>query len=141
MLKPGVLQRRITGEVISRFEKKGFNIIAAKLLKISKNLAEIHYAEHKGKNFYKYLIEYITSTPVLAMIVEREDAVKTLRKLTGPTNPFEASPGTIRGDYGVTTPKNILHASDSLNSAKREIDLFFKEDEIYTWEDGNIKWR
>jgi nucleoside-diphosphate kinase len=140
MIKPGVLQRRIFGEVITRLEQKGFNIIAMKMLYITKELAETHYGEHKGKPFYEPLLEYMTSGTSVAMVLERENAIATLRQIAGATNPDEATPGTIRGDYAVITRRNIIHASDSPESAKREIELFFTDDEIYSFEDGNDKW-
>jgi nucleoside-diphosphate kinase len=140
LIKPGVLQRRLFGEVLQRMEKCGFNIIALKMIHISKELAEKQYAEHEGKSFYEPLIEYMTSDVSIAMVVERENAIAALRRLAGPTNPDEASPGTIRGDFGVITRRNILHASDSPESAQREIGLFFADDEIFSFEDGNEKW-
>jgi nucleoside-diphosphate kinase len=140
MIKPGVLQRRIVGEIISRLEKNGFNLIAIKILQFTRELAEKHYAEHIGKPFYEPLVEYMIAGPSIAMVLERENAVKVLRRLAGPTNPDEASPGTIRGDFGVITRRNILHASDSPESAAREISLFFSPDEIVPFEDGNARW-
>lgn len=140
LIKPGVLQRRIIGEVISRIEKDGFRITAMKMFRFTDELAGKHYAEHKGKHFYPQLIEYMTSAPCIAMILERENAVHVLRKITGPTTPDEAPPGTIRGDYGMHTPMNIVHASDSHESAQREIDLFFTEEEHYEYEDPCAKW-
>jgi len=140
MIKPGVLQRRIFGEVITRLEQKGFNIIAMKMLEITKELAETHYGEHKGKPFYEPLVKYMTSGTSVAMVLERENAIATLRQISGATNPDEATPGTIRGDYAVITRRNIIHASDSPESAKREIELFFTKDEIFSFEDGNDKW-
>ena len=140
MLKPGVLQRRLAGEILTRLEKKGFNIIALKQEKLSSKLAERHYAEHKGKDFYEPLLKYMTSSPVIMMILERENAIAALRKMAGPTDVNEAAPGTIRGDYGVITRHNLIHASDSMESAKREMNLFFSEDEITPFEDGNERW-
>jgi len=140
ILKPGILQRRLTGTVISRIEKKGFDIIGMKLVKISKKTVETHYKEHAGKPFYESLTGYMTSSPSIVMVLERENAVSALRKLTGSTNPDEAQPGTIRGDYGLHVERNIIHASDSSESAKREVELFFTEDEINPFEDGNSLW-
>jgi nucleoside-diphosphate kinase len=140
MLKPGVLQRRIAGEVITRFERKGLRIIALKLLRIDKITAETHYAEHKGKDFYEKLLEYTLSGPVIAMILEGEEAVSVVRRLAGPTSLGDSLPGTIRGDYAARTRLNIIHASDSPGSAEREIGLFFRPEEICAWEDGNQKW-
>jgi nucleoside-diphosphate kinase len=140
MLKPGVLQRRIVGEVLGRFEKKGLKIIALKLVRISLEMAEAHYAEHKGRDFYEKLVEYTLSGPVAAMILEGEDAVAVVRRLVGPTNLLEAPAGTIRGDYAARTRLNIVHASDSPASAEREMALFFRPDELCPWEDGNVQW-
>ncbi len=140
MLKPGVLQRRLVGEILTKLEKKGFNIIALKMKNLSRETAERHYAEHKGKDFYEPLLKYMTSSPVIMMILERENAIAALRKLAGPTNVDEAAPGTIRGDYGVITRRNLIHASDSSESAEREMALFFSEDEIVPFEDGNSRW-
>jgi nucleoside-diphosphate kinase len=140
MLKPGVLQRRIVGEVIGRFERKGLKIIALKMLQMDKTMAETHYAEHKGKDFYDKLIEYTLSGPVLAMILEGEEAIALVRRLAGPTDIHESPPGTIRGDFAARTRLNIVHASDSDESAARETARFFKPEEICVWEDGNAPW-
>ena len=130
MVKPDGVQRGIAGIVISRFESKGLKLIAAKLMTIDKNLASKHYAEHVGKPFYEKLVSFITSGPVLAMIWEGQDSIATVRTAVGKTNPAEAGPGTIRGLYGMTTGRNIIHASDSPASAEREINLFFSKKEI-----------
>jgi nucleoside-diphosphate kinase len=140
MLKPGVLQRRLLGEIISRLEKSGFNIVGLKMLKISRELAETHYGEHKGKAFYDSLVDYITSDVAVAMVLERVNAIATLRKLAGATNPEQAAPGTLRADYAVETTKNIIHASDAPETAKREISLFFDEKELFPFQDGNAAW-
>jgi nucleoside-diphosphate kinase len=140
MLKPGTLQRRIVGEVLSRIERKGLNLIALKLTRIDRALAERHYAEHLGKVFYDKLIDYTVSGPVVAFVLEGEDAILKLRRLCGPTDVKESTPGTIRGDFCFTTRLNIIHASDSPESAAREIGLFFSEDELVPWSDGNHVW-
>jgi nucleoside-diphosphate kinase len=140
MLKPGVLQRRIVGDVISRIERKGLKIVALKLMSISRELCETHYSEHVGKEFYAPLVAYMTSGPVIAFIVEGESAISVLRLLCGPTAVDKAQPGTIRGDLAALTRKNIIHASDSTASADREIGLFFKPEEIIRWEDPNEGW-
>ncbi len=140
MLKPGVLSRRITGEIITRLERKGFDIVAAKLMQIPAALAETHYAEHRDKPFFRELVDYITSGPVLAMVLQGEAAISMLRTMCGSTRASEAAPGTIRGDYAMHTGLNIIHASDSEASARREIDLFFRPDEILGWQDGNDPW-
>ena len=140
IIKPGALQRRLVGEIISRFETKGFRILGMKTIKIPAKIAEKHYEEHIGKVFYESLLAYMTSDPSVVLVLERENAVESLRKLAGATNPDSAEPGTIRGDYGVTTKKNIVHASDSLESAKREIAIFFKEEEIINYKDSLKEW-
>lgn len=140
MLKPGVLQRRIVGEVLTRFERKGLRIVGLKLMKISDELVAKHYAEHVGKAFYEKLVEYTVSGPVIAMVIEGEDAIATVRRLVGPTDAAAALPGTIRGDFAYRTRLNIVHASDSSASAEREIGLFFKAEEIFDWMDGNAEW-
>lgn len=140
MLKPGALQRRIVGDVISRIERKGLKIIALKLMSIPRRLAETHYEEHKEKPFFGDLVEYITSAPVVAMVVEGEEAISIVRLLCGATKVDQAMPGTIRGDYATQTQMNIIHASDSPESSAREIGLFFSEDEILQYEDGNARW-
>ncbi len=140
ILKPGVLQRHLVGEVIKRLEMASLKIVGMKLIKISKELAEEQYAEHKGKVFYEPLIEYMTSGPVIVMAVEGENAIHVIRKLAGATNPIDALPGTIRGDYALITKKNVIHASDSRESAQRELALFFKEEEIVEYELPDEQW-
>ncbi len=140
MLKPGVLERRLAGEILARIERKGFDLVAAKLMRVTRDLAERHYAEHRGKAFFVELVDYVTSGPVLAMVLEGDGAVLMLRKLCGSTKAEEAAPGTIRGDYAMHTGLNIIHASDSAESAAREIGLFFRPEEILAWRDGNEEW-
>ncbi|MCK5674451.1 MAG: nucleoside-diphosphate kinase [Spirochaetales bacterium] len=140
IIKPGALQRRLIGEIISKFETKGFRILGMKTMKIPVEIAEKHYSEHLGKAFYEPLLAYMTSDPAVVMVLERENAVESLRRLAGSTNPDSAEPGTIRGDYGVTTKKNIVHASDSPESAKREIDIFFNKEEIINYSDSLKEW-
>lgn len=140
MLKPGVLQRRIAGEIITRLERKGFQIIAMKLMQIPRELAETHYEEHREKPFFGELTGYVTSAPVLAMVLEGEEGISRLRLLCGATKVEQALPGTIRGDFAAQTTMNIIHASDSPESASREIGLFFANDEIIAYEDGNADW-
>jgi nucleoside-diphosphate kinase len=140
MLKPGVLQRRIAGELLSRFERKGLKITALKLLRLDREMVETHYAEHRGRDFYEKLVEYTLSGPVIAMVLEGEEAIAVVRRLAGPTNLLEAPAGTIRGDYAARTRLNIVHASDSPASAEREIGLFFKPEDFCPWEDGNRDW-
>jgi nucleoside-diphosphate kinase len=128
------------GKILSRFEEKGLQIVAVKLMQIDEELAKTHYGEHAEKPFFPGLVEYITSSPALAMVIEGEEAITTIRKLVGATNPLEADLGTIRGDYGMDTGRNIIHASDSPASAEREIGLFFNEDEICDYDivDNNL---
>ncbi|MDX9957289.1 MAG: nucleoside-diphosphate kinase [Clostridia bacterium] len=140
MLKPGIVQRRLVGEILARIEKKGLDIVALKLMKIDRKLAETHYIEHVGKDFYEPLVNYIISGPVVAMVVRGDDAVSLLRKLCGATKVEDALPGTIRGDYADHTRKNVIHASDGAESAKREIGLFFSPAELISWKDGNDEW-
>jgi nucleoside-diphosphate kinase len=140
MLKPGVLQRRICGEVLTRLERKGLKIIAMKLVRPDKTTIEAHYMEHRGRDFYEKLLAYTLSGPVIALILEGEEAVSTVRRLVGATNLSDAAAGTIRGDYAARTRLNIVHASDSPASAERETALFFRPDEICPWEDGNQQW-
>lgn len=129
-MKPDAVSRRLMGKILSRFEEKGLQVIAVKLMQIDEELAKAHYGEHEGKPFFEDLIAYITSSPSLAMVIKGEDAISTIRKMVGATNPLEADMGTIRGDFAMDTGRNIIHASDSPDSAEREINLFFDESEI-----------
>lgn len=140
MVKPDGVQRNLIGEIVSRFEKKGFQLVGAKLMSISTELAEQHYGEHKEKPFFKELVDFITSGPVFAMVWEGENVIAEARKMMGKTNPQDAAPGTIRGDYGIQVSMNIIHGSDSPESAKREIELFFNEDELVSYEKTISKW-
>ncbi len=140
MLKPGVLQRRIVGEVLSRLEAKGFRIIGLKMMRVSRQLAETHYREHRDKAFFGELVDYICSAPLIALVLEADGAVAMLRHLCGATKADQAAPGTIRGDFALHTNFNIIHASDSHESAEREIGLFFGPEEIFDWEDCNHGW-
>lgn len=130
MLKPDAVLRRLTGKILTRFEERGLEIVAAKMLVIPRELAQQHYAEHEEKPFFADLVDYITSGPVLATVIEGEECITLIRKMVGATNPKEADTGTIRGDYAIDTGRNIIHASDSPASAEREIKLFFKADEL-----------
>lgn len=140
MLKPGVLQRRIVGEVLSRFERKGLKIVGLKLMQLDRDLVETHYREHVGKDFYGKLVAYTLSGPVVAMVLQGDGVIAAVRRLVGPTDVTNALPGTIRGDFAYQTRLNIVHASDSPASAEREINLFFTEQEIIDWEDDNERW-
>jgi len=127
LIKPDGVQRGLIGEIITRFERKGLKIDAMKLLTMSRKLAEEHYAEHVGKPFYEKLVNFMTSGPIVAMVIEGREAIKVVRKLAGATDPVEAEPGTIRGDFSTLEPANTLHASDSPEAAEREIKRFFPE--------------
>jgi len=140
MIKPDAVSRGLTGEIIRRIEKKGLKIVALKMIRVDKATAEKHYAEHKGKPFYSGLVSFITSAPVIAGVVEGKEAVKVLRKLIGKTDPKEADLGTIRGDLAIDVGLNCVHASDSLESAKREISLYFKPEEILSYERCEEEW-
>lgn len=140
MVKPDGVQRNLIGEIVSRFEKKGFQLVAAKLMQISRELAEQHYAEHKERPFFGELVDFITSGPVFAMVWQGENVIATARKMMGATNPQEADVGTIRGDYGIQVGMNIIHGSDSPESAEREINLFFKPEEIIEYDKTINKW-
>jgi len=140
ILKPDAIQRGIVGEIISRFEKKGFKIVGLKMMEVDPKLAEQHYIEHKDKPFYSELVEFITSGPVIVFVVEGKNAISNVRKMVGSTNPEEALPGTIRHDYGLHIGKNIIHASDSRESAEREIDLFFNINEIIEYKRIDEDW-
>ncbi|TFE03086.1 nucleoside-diphosphate kinase [Jeotgalibacillus salarius] len=140
MVKPDGVQRGLIGEVISRFERKGFKLSAAKLMVISDDLAKKHYGEHADKPFFGELVDFITSGPVFAMIWEGEDVVKTARHMMGATKPSEADLGTIRGDYGLTVGKNMIHGSDSLESAEREMNLFFGDNAALEYKKSVDEW-
>ncbi len=140
MIKPDGVQRALVGQVITRFESKGLKVVAAKMMSIDKELAAEHYREHLGKPFYDKLISYITSGPVLATVLEGADAISCVRTVVGKTNPQEAAPGTVRGDFGMETGRNLIHASDSPESAKREISLFFTDHEILEYKRIDEEW-
>jgi len=129
-LKPEAVMRGLMGEIISRIERKGLTIAAMKLLQTTRKQAEKIYEVHKGKNFYEPLIDHVTSGPILAMVIEGPNAVSVLRNMIGKTNPIEAQPGTVRGDFALNVQKNMIHASDNLENAKKEIEILFREDEI-----------
>lgn len=131
MIKPDGVQRQLMGDIVKRFEAKGFKLVAAKLMVISEELAKKHYKEHEDKPFFGELVDFITSGPVFAMTWEGENVIKLSRNLIGVTDPQEASPGTIRGDFATKLSNNIIHGSDSLESAEREINLFFGNSELH----------
>ena len=127
LVKPDGVSRGLCGEIVARFERRGYELRGARLLKITKALANQHYAEHKGKPFFRDLVDFITSGPVLALAVSGEDAIAGVRGLMGPTHPKDAAPGTIRGDYATLLGENVVHGSDSKASARRELRLFFPD--------------
>lgn len=139
-VKPDGVQRALVGEIIQRFEAKGFTLVGLKLLKVSRELAEQHYDVHKDKPFFAGLVSFITSGPVVAMVWEGEGVVASARKLIGATNPLSAEPGTIRGDYGVSIGRNLIHGSDAVETAQREIGLWFGEDELAGWQPTITPW-
>ena len=130
MIKPDAHARRLSGEILARFERRGFTIRGMKLLRVTGDQAASHYAEHEGKPFYPELVEFITSGPVVAMVLEGPAAVSTVRTMMGATDPLGSAPGTIRGDYALEIGENAVHGSDSVDSAEREIAIYFTEDEL-----------
>jgi len=140
MIKPDGVQRGLIGEIIARLERRGLKIVAMKMLWVSPELAARHYAVHQGKPFYEGLVRYITSGPVVAMVVEGPRAVEVVRKTMGATDPAKAEPGTIRADFGLTIGRNLVHGSDGPETAAFEIGLFFREEEILSYERDVDRW-
>lgn len=140
LIKPDGIQRGLSGEIIGRFERRGLRLVGMKLMQMGKDMAAEHYAEHKGKGFYEGLITYITSGPIIAMVWEGTEAIRNAREMLGKTRPWEAAPGTIRGDFALDTGRNIVHGSDGADSAAREIGLFFKPEELIAWERTVDPW-
>ncbi|AYU55271.1 nucleoside-diphosphate kinase [Staphylococcus debuckii] len=140
MIKPDGVQRKLVGEIIARLEKKGLKLVGGKFMTVSKEKAETHYGEHADKPFYEGLVSFITSAPVFAMVVEGENVVEVTRNMIGKTNPTEAAPGTIRGDLGLTVGRNVIHGSDSVESAKREISLWFEPNELSVYTANDEEW-
>lgn len=140
MVKPDAVQRGFIGEIISRFEKKGIKIVAMKMVDVSKEFAEKHYAIHKGKPFFKPTVDYITSSPVVAMVLEGINAIDMVRGMMGKTDPQQANMGTIRGDYGQFIGRNIIHGSDGKDTAEFEINLWFKPEEIIRYKRIDESW-
>ncbi len=140
MIKPDAVQRGLVGEIIARFEKKGLKLVGMKLLQVDRALAEAHYAEHRGKSFFEPTVAYIMSSPVVAMVWQGKNAVALARQLMGSTKPVEASPGSIRGMYGVDVSRNIIHGADSVASAEREIALYFKPAELIDYPKAAEEW-
>jgi nucleoside-diphosphate kinase len=130
LIKPDAMGRRLAGEILSRFEQRGLSVRAAKLVRVDLDLAELHYAEHREKPFFGELVEFLTSAPTLALVLEGESAISVVRATVGATNPVNAAPGTIRGDLALAMPDNLVHGSDASESAEREIALWFSDGEL-----------
>lgn len=140
LFKPDCVQRRLSGKLLARLEDKGLKIVGMKMLRITKELSARHYAEHVSKPFYPLLEQFITSGPVIALVAEGPQAVAVVRAMMGPTNGVQAAPGTIRGDYGVSRQMNLMHGSDSTDAAKREIEVYFRPDELISYETTLREW-
>lgn len=140
LVKPDGVQRGLIGEVISRLERRGLRLVAAKFQQISRSMAELHYAVHKGKPFYDGLIDYITSSPVMAMVWEGPNAVAAVRQTMGATRPIDADPGSVRHDFSLDVGRNLTHASDSIPTAIEEIELWFKSHELVQWTRDMDRW-
>ncbi|MBC6476120.1 MAG: nucleoside-diphosphate kinase [Hormoscilla sp. GM102CHS1] len=139
-IKPDGVQRSLVGDIIRRFEVKGFTLVGLKLMNVSRELAEKHYEVHKERPFFSSLIEFITSGPVVAMVWEGDGVVASARKIIGATNPLNAEPGTIRGDFGIDVGRNLIHGSDTIETAQREINLWFTQAELVSWKPSLMSW-
>jgi nucleoside-diphosphate kinase len=140
LLKPDCLQRRLAGDILRRFEQKGLRLAGLKLVRPARPLAEQHYAVHKGKPFYDSLLAFLTSGPTLAVVLEGREAVAVVRQLMGPTDGTKAPPGTIRGDYAISVQNNLIHGSDSTDNAAAEIALWFRPDELVSYQPTDAAW-
>ncbi len=140
LLKPDAVQRGLIGEIIGRIERRGLKIVGMKMMRVTPELAERHYGEHKGKPFYEPLVRFITSAPIVAMVVEGPQAISVMRAMMGKTDAKQADPGTIRGDYGLSNRHNLMHGSDSPESAEREIALFFNSEELFAYARSSEAW-
>lgn len=140
IIKPDAVQRGLVGQIIHRFERRGLRIAALKFMQITPDLARLHYAVHEGRPFYEPLVDYITSGPVAVMLLEGKDAIQVARRTMGATNPAQADPGTIRADFGLEVGRNLVHGSDSPQTAAFEIPLFFREGEIVSWKRDLGRW-
>ncbi len=140
LIKPDAMQRGLAGEIVTRLERKGLKIIAMKMLQMDKNLAQRHYAIHKGKVFFDRLVDFITSSPTIAIVFQGKDAVGVIRRTMGETDPVKAQAGTIRGDFGLDIEHNLIHGSDSAENASKEIELFFSTEEIIDYHKDINKW-
>ena len=139
-IKPDGVQRGLVGPILTRFERRGFRIVGLKMLNVPREMAEKHYAVHQGKFFYEDLVNYISSGPVAAMVLEGVEVIKAVRLMVGSTRPYEAAPGTIRGDYAVTGLRNLIHASDAPETAQAEINLWFRPDELMSYSRDVDRW-
>jgi nucleoside-diphosphate kinase len=140
LIKPDGVQRGLVGTIINRLEQRGLKLAAAKFLWVSRELAETHYGIHRGKPFFESTVQYITSSPVMAMVWEGPNAVTAVRQTMGATRPTEAAPGTIRSDFGLEIERNLTHASDSVENGKNEVALWFKPEEIVSWKNAMESW-
>ncbi|CCI20711.1 MAG: nucleoside-diphosphate kinase [Microcystis panniformis] len=140
MIKPDGVQRNLVGEIIQRFETKGFTLVGLKMMQVSRELAEKHYAVHKERPFFRSLVDFITSSPVVAMVWEGEGVIASARKIIGATNPLNAEPGTIRGDFGISVGRNLIHGSDGPDTAKDEVSLWFSDAELANWTPAITPW-
>lgn len=140
LVKPDGVQRGLVGEIITRLERRGLKLLAMKFMQVSRELASTHYEAHVGKPFYEGLVNYITSSPIVAMVWEGKDGIQVVRTTMGATNAASAAPGTIRGDFAVEIGRNLVHGSDGPESAAREVSLFFAPDELVSWSRENDRW-
>lgn len=139
-IKPDGVQRKLIGEIIRRFETKGFTLVGLKFMNVSRELAESHYGVHRERPFFGSLVEFITSGPIVAMVWEGDGVIAGARKVIGATNPLAAEPGTIRGDFGANIGRNLIHGSDAPETAQSEIALWFKEEELVNWQPTVLNW-
>ncbi|MFM7883972.1 MAG: nucleoside-diphosphate kinase [Microcystis panniformis] len=140
MIKPDGVQRNLVGEIIQRFEAKGFTLVGLKMMQVASELAEKHYAVHKERPFFSSLVDFITSSPVVAMVWQGEGVIASARKIIGATNPLNAEPGTIRGDFGISVGRNLIHGSDGPDTAKDEVSLWFSDAELANWTPAITPW-
>ncbi|HWO93490.1 MAG TPA: nucleoside-diphosphate kinase [Dehalococcoidia bacterium] len=140
LIKPDAMQRGLAGEILARFERRGLRIVGLKLMQVDEDLARRHYAEHEGKPFFEALVRYICSSPIIAGVLEGTSAIEAVGQAVGATNPVKAAPGTIRADFGLEIGRNLVHRSDSMESAQREIALFFGEEPLPSWERAIDRW-
>ena len=140
LIKPDAMERRVAGDILGRFEQRGLDVRAAKLVTVGPELTERHYAEHREKPFFGELVEFITSAPTVALVIEGESAISVVRTTIGATNPTEAAPGTIRGDFGTVITENLVHGSDSPENAAAEIALWFRPEELVAFTPTDANW-